>query len=77
MNACMQLCIFCVIIVAGINTPVEIEIALLIFKEFAQISTPKSLHIKKKPLLSAHSSMHHSASVSMVTKALFPVMSRD
>ena len=43
----MQLCIFCVIIVAGSNMPVEIEIALLIFKEFAQISTPKSLHIKK------------------------------
>ena len=27
--------------------PMEIEIALLIFKEFAQISTPKCLHVKK------------------------------
>ena len=42
---CMHLCVFCVVI-AGILIPVEIGIALLILKKFAQISTPKSLYIK-------------------------------
>lgn len=47
----MHLRVFCVIMIAGINVPVETVdsfnmSALLILKEFARISSPKGLCVK-------------------------------
>lgn len=74
-RTCMHLCVFCVIIIAGINVPVEtvnyVHISTLLKSLF-----PKAF-MSGPPLLSSHSPMHHSASVSMVTKVLFPVTSRE